>query len=120
MAEVLLTVFIFVGVIAVTALVFGGWILVKMIRGIGSLLGLSAGPAPGHVNRHIIGTWQPGPSPMQLTYTTNPNAVPPASMQCGSPGCRQLNPVGARFCRRCGQAFPRHQTVAATARRTAV
>ena len=89
MAEFLLFVLIFVGIMTVSALVFGGWFLVMLVRGIGTFLGLrQAGPGPIGVRRPS-GAVQIGPVPNQRT--------------CPYELCRATNDSSARFCRRCGR-----------------
>src|SRR5258706_297953 len=46
MAEFILFVAIFVGIMAVSALIFGGWFLVMLVRGIATFLGLRTAPPP--------------------------------------------------------------------------
>ena len=108
--EFFVTVFIFVGIMAVTVLVFGAWILVNVIRG---FFGLFAPPKPPQMqNRSGPANWRP----VQAHVTASPVL---GTVQCGVPGCRRINPAGARFCRRCGHAFPQQQAVTST-RRAAV
>jgi hypothetical protein len=97
MAEFFLALFIFIGVMAVTVLVFGGWIIVKIIRGVSGLLGVRPPPQP----------------PRQFTSGAVQSPAPPGYVRCNVPGCRHLNPAGAKFCRHCGHAFPLPQYVAA-------
>ena len=95
MAEFFLSLFIFIGIMAVTVLVFGGWAIVTVVRGIGSLFGVP--PRPPVLQRR-----RAGPFPPIATGAS----VPPGYVQCRVPGCRHLNPIGAKFCRHCGHAFP--------------
>ena len=96
MGEVFLALFIFVGVIAITALIFGGWVIINVARGIGALFGIHP--------RRAIAT---APGPRSMTQAGG------STVQCRVPGCRHPNPAGARFCRHCGHAFPQMQAVAA-------
>jgi hypothetical protein len=77
---------IFVAVIAMTAIVFGIWFMVMLLklagRGIGALFGL------GVESRQISG-------PM---------------LRCPRQRCHAVNPSPARFCRRCGQELLRRYT----------
>ena len=99
MAEVFLALFIFLGVLAVTALIFGGWVIVNVAKGIGSLVGLSVRPAAqGRFN---------GPPPIPAQWAGAEITL------CRVPGCCHMNPVSARFCRHCGHAFPPAQPVGA-------
>lgn len=79
MGEVVFTIFLFFGIIAVTVVLFGGWVIVSIVRFIfRTVFGISAGPAM--------------PVPRQ--------------MRCPRRRCDALNPVSARFCRRCGHELP--------------
>ena len=73
MGEFFLTLFIFVGVISVTLLLFGGWVAMAAAKGVGKLAGAVL------------------------------NGPTKAQRLCGHPECRQLNPTPAKFCRRCGR-----------------
>jgi hypothetical protein len=110
MAEFFLALFIFLGVMAVTALIFGGWIIVNVVRGIGTLLGLRSRPQPP-LARNFYAGYQSPPLPAQ-------SWAPSGYVQCAVPGCRHVNPASAKFCRHCGHAFPPPQ--AAVARRVAM
>jgi hypothetical protein len=92
--EGVFVIFLFVGVIAITALIFGAWIVVGIVRLVFRAIGaLFVAPAPPPPQRaQVIGT-----------------------IQCGSQQCRATNPSNARFCRRCGQSLP-IQRVAASRR----
>ena len=92
MDTILITIFIFIAIMVISALVFGGWLIVSILRllgkGIGTLLGLNHGPAP---------LLPPGP---------------PHTVRCAFEKCRAINADRARFCRRCGKVL----NVAAPAR----
>lgn len=75
---------VFMGVIAITALLFGVWVIVGIVRIMGRIIGT------------IFGT--PRRPPMPIT-----RALP--SVRCPNDRCHAMNPVNARFCRRCGQAI---------------
>ena len=92
MAEFFLAVFIFLGVMAVTALIFGGWVIVRIFRGIGSMVGMNSPRVPA---RQMY-------TPIQIPQ----QAVPHGFIQCRVNGCRHVNPADAKFCRHCGHAFP--------------
>ena len=108
MAEFFLALFIFLGVMAVTALIFGGWIIVSVFRGIASLLGMSTAPrVPRGGGQQAMGAnYGPGAGQQQQYLT------PLGYTRCNVAGCRHLNPQGARYCRHCGHAFPPAQHVA--------
>jgi hypothetical protein len=83
-----LEVLIFMGVIALTAVIFGGWVIVTLVRvlfrGVGALFAPpSLPPMPGSA-RGVI---------------------------CDNGYCRAVNPGTARFCRRCGRQLPEAQRV---------
>jgi hypothetical protein len=85
--EWFVTIFIFFGVIVVTALLFGGWLIYTIIRlifrGFGALIGggMSDDPAP-------------------------PRLQGGQGLRCSNARCRNFNPNTAQFCRRCGAALP--------------
>ncbi len=81
MFDPIVTTLIFVAVIAITAILFGGWLVVIIAGAIGRLLML---PFRG----------QPEP-PRLIDGVT---ALP----RCVSARCRAENPAVASFCRRCG------------------
>jgi len=91
MAEVIVTFFLFFAVTAVTALLFGGWVIISICRlvwrGISTMTGL-----PDHAR--LI------------------NTSASAMRACSNTRCKGMNPVSARFCRRCGQHLPEAQHVA--------
>ena len=89
--EGLLSILIFVGVIAVTALVFGIWIVSTVLRAILRAFGA-------------------------IFFSTRVPHLPPMPMAtrgtvCGNARCRAVNPDTARFCRRCGTELPQAQRV---------
>ena len=71
---------LFVAIMAITALLFAGWVVVSLGRGLWSLLF-------GGSQRRVT-------SPATLN-----------SIICPRDRCRAPNLVGARFCRRCGFAM---------------
>jgi hypothetical protein len=85
MDMILITIFVFVAIMVITALVFGGWLMISILRllgrGIGALLGL---------NRQYPPPLPPGP---------------PHTIRCGFDKCRAINADRARFCRRCGKVL---------------
>jgi len=82
MSEVIVTIFVLVGLTALVALVFGVWVVVQIGRG----LFRAAGRALGGLDIGI----EP-PSPMMKPW-----------VRCGSPLCGSENPPHASYCRRCG------------------
>jgi hypothetical protein len=80
--EIFIAILIFIAVVIVGALVFGGWLIVAAVRLIGRALGGGAPAYPAHR------------MPML------PNLV-----RCGHAGCLAENPRRARFCRRCGRVL---------------
>jgi hypothetical protein len=96
MEQTFMTFFIVVGVVIVTCIVLGGWVLGRIARAIGLMLGLIP-PRPVMMAppmRRVM-----SPSPMRPV-------PPPGYIQCRVPGCRHANPMSAKFCRHCGHAFP--------------
>jgi hypothetical protein len=93
LAEVFVTLFLFVAIIMVTALLFGGWVIFMIIRLIVRALAAIFG-----VSRPRAQITMPLQSPM---------------VTCSNQRCRGPNPISARFCRRCGVALPSPQHVAA-------
>jgi hypothetical protein len=90
--EWVFTAFIFFGVIAVTALLFGGWVIFTIVRLI--LRGLAA-------------LFEAPSAPQSITQS-----APAQGARCGNPKCLMTNPTTAQFCRRCGSAMPQAQRVA--------
>lgn len=86
-----LVIFLFFVVIVITLALFSGWVLYSIARlvfgGIARLIGVSGGGRA------------------QLTST------PRNSVKCARSGCCAMNPVTARFCRRCGAELPSPQRV---------
>src|SRR5947208_3313722 len=93
LAEVFVTLILFVVVMMVTALLFGGWVIFTIIRLIFRALGAVFSPAPSRAR------------------ITMPQTQP--LVTCSNPRCRGPNPLAARFCRRCGVALPSPQRIAA-------
>jgi hypothetical protein len=104
MAEFILFIAIFVGIMTISALIFGGWFLVMIVRGIAGFLGLIPAHRPmGAVGqRRSSGAVQIGPIPNQRT--------------CPYELCKAPNENSARFCRRCGRQLA---VTPATVRRVA-
>jgi hypothetical protein len=86
--EWFLTILIFFGVMALTAVVFGGWVIVSLVRFVYRALSGNQAPSLGY--RSPLTT-------QALSETT-----------CPRPSCRAANPAQARFCRRCGTPMQVH------------
>lgn len=92
----LVTILVFIAVIAITAVIFGGWIIFSIVRGIfGAVAWLLDAPRPQQAIAHSS-----------------------EGIRCANQRCHATNPAGARFCRRCGTVLPEVQRVAV--RRAAV
>jgi hypothetical protein len=96
MFEAAAAIFIFIAIIAVTAILFGGWLIVVIVRGIIALVS------------HLLGVDDQRP----MSLPGQNNAI------CPQANCRAPNPARAVFCRRCGRPMPRAQRV--TVRRAAM
>jgi hypothetical protein len=90
MWSALVTILLFGIVILITAMVFVGWVAFAVVRvvvhGIASLFGGCKSKRPAVQQ------------PMRI------NSV--RTSRCQTRGCLAINPVNARFCRRCGQGLP--------------
>ena len=90
----LFAIFVFFIVIVITAVVFSGWVMVAIVsvvlRGLGSLF------------------TPPGGAKVRRTMAP---PAPPHTVRCPTRGCFAINPVSARFCRRCGRGLPGAQQV---------
>jgi len=84
MLDVMIGIFIFVGVIAVTTLLFSGWAVYGVIRAVASGIGALVSSSPS------------GSSRPALTGQTA------GQTRCPRARCHANNPPGATFCRRCG------------------
>jgi hypothetical protein len=91
----ILTILIFFGVIAMTAVVFCVWIVVTIVR---------------LIFRGIVGAGR-----VMLPNAAKLPPMPAATrgIVCQHPDCRATSPAGARFCRRCGRELPQPQRVVA-------
>lgn len=94
MSEVIVAILIFIGVICVTVLLFGTWVILSVLRMIGRALGIA--PASRHGRMYAA---------------TAPNLV-----RCNRPRCHAENPMSAQFCRRCGHSMHGDATPAALGR----
>lgn len=91
MFEWIVTIFIFVAVIAITALLFGGWLIVVIVSALGRLLMLPFRARTKSPRAIIAG-----------------EVTPP---RCANERCRAENPPIASFCRRCGSPVRNAQHV---------
>jgi hypothetical protein len=105
MAEFFLFIAIFIGVMVLAVLVFGGWFLVMLIRGIGNFLGIRS-DVPGIEPRRASGAMKIGP------------VLSSSTRLCDHELCRAPNDSAARYCRRCGRKLAVPQSV--SVRRAAV
>ena len=90
MSETITVIFLFTGLVAISAVVFAIWLIVTIVKWmVGGTVSLmrSAGGGGG-------GRLEP---------------VSSATFTCPRRSCRAVNPCAARFCRRCGQEFLRQQ-----------
>ena len=85
-------VLVFFAVIAMTALLFGGWVIITLVR---------------FVLRGIVAVLSPAPITAAIPQ------APQAPVRCKNDRCRHANPAIAQFCRRCGNALPAVQRVPA-------
>jgi hypothetical protein len=83
MDTVLITILVFIAIMVITALVFGGWLLLAILRLVGKGIGAMLGVTRSH--------------PPLLP------PAPPHTVRCGFEKCRAINAERARFCRRCGK-----------------
>ena len=82
MENVVIIILVFLAVMVITALVFGGWLIISVLKLIGRGIGALIGPRGA---REL-------PSP-------------PHTVRCVFEKCRAVNPDRARFCRRCGKVL---------------
>ena len=80
MAEVF-SIAIFFVVIVITAVVFFGWLVFMVLRGV--MNGITS-----------------------LFHGSRPSAYLSNTVRCSTHGCGASNPSHARFCRRCGHGLP--------------
>jgi hypothetical protein len=81
MGEIFITIFLFFGVIVLTAIVFGGWVVVSLVKIV--IRGLNRMLEPAK------------------TVSILPKSA--RTVRCGRDRCAADNPHDARFCRRCGR-----------------
>ena len=92
-------------VFMVCAIIIGGRILGALAGGLGRMLGLVPSRPPMRMQPQMHTAMPP-----RMHFATAPQPQPAqwpqGYAQCQIPGCRHMNPGGARFCRHCGHAFP--------------
>ncbi|HEX3356586.1 MAG TPA: zinc ribbon domain-containing protein [Tepidisphaeraceae bacterium] len=93
MAEIFFTIFLFIAITGVTAVLFGGWVIFSILK----LAWRAGGALRGGVGNRGGFISGGGDS---------------AARVCGNARCRAANPAGAKFCRRCGQPLGQTQQVA--------
>lgn len=103
MAEIL-TIFLFFVAMAITAVIFFGWIVITVLRVLRS--GLVALFAPAH----------PYSAARLIPQESGARQV----VRCDNRGCGAPNPGNARFCRRCGRGLPAGAAERIQVRRAAV
>ncbi len=94
MFETAVTILIFIAVISLTALLFGGWLVVMVARALVRL---------------VMAPFQTTDVPMLPTAAATDTAADTA--QCAHDRCRAVNPATASFCRRCGMPIRAAQRV---------
>lgn len=85
--EIVVAILVFVGALIVATLVFGGWVIVSIIRVLANAIGGGGRSALPHARRV-------------------PPRLPPAlggRRCCAHANCRAANVLTARYCRRCGR-----------------
>ena len=93
--DVFVAILIFIGIVVVSVLFFGGWMMVAIVRLMARALGGGGGRA-----------YAPQPPPR------------PQLVACPHDNCRAQNLAVARFCRRCGR--PVSHATGAVVRRVAM
>ena len=81
MPEAFFIFFLAIAIIAITALLFGGWAVVTLLKFVFRGIAALGGAGQSH-------------------------QLPSSEKTCGNPACAASNPTTARFCRRCGQPMP--------------
>ena len=89
MFDPIVTILIFIAVIAITAVLFGGWLILAVI----SLLW-----------RTLMAPFRKAPSSALILPQdgVSSSAAAATTIRCPNERCRAENPAGAAFCRRCG------------------
>lgn len=93
-------IFIAIAVMGITLLLFGGWLVAVIIKGI---------------SQAVTGLISP-------SRATSPRRLPtaPGQVRCPRPQCHKENPKSAAYCRRCGKRLGELHQPAAASRRAAV
>ncbi len=114
MIDPILFILLVIAFLAVTGTLFGGWLIFTVIR------------MMGHVVGSFIGLFAPRPVYFPTVQMRRPRHVmyprpvvdrrgvavnPAVGRHCARPGCDEINPVTAAFCRRCGSQLPQAQRV---------
>ena len=94
-------IFIAIAVIGITAVLFGGWLLVALMRGLGQAINF------------LIGGGVPSQLPVPPAITAN-------GVRCPRARCHAENPRGVEFCRRCGRSLRAEQHVPPPRRPSAI
>src|SRR5688500_2244781 len=83
--EIVIAILVFLGVVLVAVLFFGGWVIVSVVGLIARAIGVNRSPVA------------PAPVPRAQRMP------PPQRILCAQGNCRAPNAAAARFCRRCGR-----------------
>ncbi len=83
----IVAIFVFIAVIGLTALLFGSWAIIAIVKALAG--GIRS------ITRPLLLPTSP-PPPLSDPAVAN-------SVRCGRLSCTAINPGHARFCRRCGQ-----------------
>jgi hypothetical protein len=89
--DLIIGILIFFAVIVITAVLFGGWLLVSILR---FLIGATVSMLGWH-----------------NTSSRSRTVRALMNVRCPRQGCRTSNPSTARYCRRCGGEMPGMQRV---------
>ena len=87
LADVVVALLAFAGVMVITAIIFGVWLIVSIVG------------AAFRIVRRVVRLVFPAPASMNWRVIHSDEAMIP----CERVRCGTANPVGARYCRRCGQ-----------------
>lgn len=91
MSETITIIFLFTGLVAISAVIFAIWLFVSIVKWmVGGTMSVVRSAAGGGGGRRM-------------------EPVSSATFACPRRSCRAVNPCSARFCRRCGQEFLRQQ-----------
>lgn len=93
MAEGIFIFILFAVLTVLTALLFGGWLIVQVLRGVARVICRALD------------------LPVTRTNAGQIEAKARSSVTCPNPQCRAASAADARFCRRCGQTLPQPQRV---------